>query len=190
MDRFEFDDLYVRRLKEHDPKTEAHFYQYFRPRCFAKLHRHGIPIQDMEDAIHEVFVRVLTKLDELRESCNLAAFVLGFCDNVGWEEERKQDRKKRRTEPLNEVYEAIAGDEPNALTKLIRAEAIASVHEVLNELEKDDPRDAAILRAVFLDEEDREDVCRRFNVTAEYLRVLIHRAIQKFKAAYRRRTGH
>ena len=188
MDRFEFDDLYVRRLKEHDRETEAHFDHYFRPRLFSKLYGHGIPIQEIDDAIQNVFVRVLAGLDGLRESCKLAAFVLGYANNVAWEVGRDLLRKKRRTEPLDEVYEAIAGDEPDALTKILRAEVSASVREVLRDM--DDPRDTAILWEIFLDDEDRDAVCRRFGVTPEYLRVLLHRAIQKFKAAYRRRTSH
>jgi hypothetical protein len=50
------------------------------------------------------------------------------------------------------------------------------------------PGEAEILRAIFLDDEDREKVCRRYNVTPENLRVLLHRAKKKFEAAFRRKN--
>jgi RNA polymerase sigma-70 factor, ECF subfamily len=42
---------------------------------------------------------------------------------------------------------------------------------------------------VFLDERDRDDVCREFGVEREYLRVLLHRAKQEFKVEYVKRIG-
>jgi RNA polymerase sigma factor (sigma-70 family) len=188
MDRFEFDDLYVRRLKEHDRDTEAHFDQYFRRRLFAKVHGHRIPIHEMDDVIQDVFVRVFSGLDKLRESSKLPAFVLGVCNNVVQERLREEERR-RRTEPLDEVHEAtIVDDELNPETKLLIAENAAIVHQILKDMR--DPRDADILRAMLLDEEDGDEVCRRFDITPEYRRVLLHRAIQKFRAAYLRRPRH
>jgi RNA polymerase sigma-70 factor, ECF subfamily len=52
------------------------------------------------------------------------------------------------------------------------------------------PRDADLLRAVFLEEGDKDEVCARFGVERDYLRVLLHRAKEKFKTNYlRRRSG-
>jgi RNA polymerase sigma-70 factor (ECF subfamily) len=45
------------------------------------------------------------------------------------------------------------------------------------------------LKAVFFDERDRDEVCREFGVDRDYLRVLLHRAKQEFKAEYLRREG-
>jgi RNA polymerase sigma-70 factor (ECF subfamily) len=50
-------------------------------------------------------------------------------------------------------------------------------------------RDRTLLKAVFLDERDRDEVCREFGVDRDYLRVLLHRAKQEFKAEYIRRIG-
>jgi hypothetical protein len=47
-------------------------------------------------------------------------------------------------------------------------------------------------RPVFyaLQERDKDQVCRDFGVDREYLRVLLHRAKQSFKALYLRNTGN
>ena len=46
------------------------------------------------------------------------------------------------------------------------------------------PRDRDLLRAVFLEEQDKDAVCRAIGVDRNYLRVLLHRAKDKFKALY------
>jgi RNA polymerase sigma-70 factor, ECF subfamily len=178
MDLFAFDDLYVRRLKEHDRETEAHFAQYFRPILFAKLGK-SVPAQDIDDVIHEVFVRVLSRLDDVRDGHKFGAFVLGFCNNIVLE----RYRKNSRTEPLIEVHEQIVDQKSDAERDFFSEEAAAAVRVVLSEMR---PRDASILRAVLADE-PRKEICQRLGVSAEYLGVVLHRAKERFKVAYGRR---
>jgi RNA polymerase sigma-70 factor (ECF subfamily) len=45
-------------------------------------------------------------------------------------------------------------------------------------------RDRRLLREVFLEERDKDEVCRDFGVDRDYLRVLLHRAKQSFKSMY------
>ncbi|HEX8881821.1 MAG TPA: hypothetical protein VF749_17385, partial [Candidatus Acidoferrum sp.] len=45
-------------------------------------------------------------------------------------------------------------------------------------------RDRELLRAVFFEERDKDAVCREIGVDRNYLRVLVHRAKDKFKAVY------
>lgn len=181
MDRFTFDDLYVRRLKEHDRETGDHFVEYFSPLLLAKL-RGRLPAQDVEDVRQDVLLRALNKLGDLRESCKLPAFVLGICDNIL----REQYHKVSRTEPLDEWHLLIVG-KWDIERDFLRNEAAAAVRQVLSEMRK--PREAEILRAIYLNDEDREEVCRRYNVSAKNLRVLLHRAKKKFEAAFRRKSG-
>jgi RNA polymerase sigma-70 factor (ECF subfamily) len=60
------------------------------------------------------------------------------------------------------------------------------VREILLELPL---RDRSLLKAVFLEERDRADVCREFGVDREYLRVLLHRAKKEFKVEYLKRMN-
>jgi RNA polymerase sigma-70 factor, ECF subfamily len=178
MDLFAFDDLYVRRLKEHDRETEAHFDRYFRLILFAKL-RKRIPPQDVDDVIQEVFARVLPRLGDVRDGRKFGAFVLGFCNRIVLERYRSDSR----TEPLTEAHEEIAGTSDSE-QEFFKEEAAENVRLVLSRMGN---RDRAILQAVFLDDEDREEVRKRFGVSAKYLRVLLHRALEKFRDASRRK---
>ena len=50
-------------------------------------------------------------------------------------------------------------------------------------------RDRTILRAVFLEEREKDEVCREIGVTRDYIRVLLHRAKQSFREAYIEQTA-
>ena len=50
-------------------------------------------------------------------------------------------------------------------------------------------KDRDVLRMVFLEEADRQEVSRRLGVSAEYLRVLLHRAKSRFEEEFTRTRG-
>ena len=45
-------------------------------------------------------------------------------------------------------------------------------------------RDRSLLRAVFLEERDKDEVCTELGVDRDYLRVLLHRAKASFRTSY------
>jgi hypothetical protein len=72
----------------------------------------------------------------------------------------------------------------NAEAEFFSEEAAAAVRLVLSDMRG---RDGSILRAVFLAEDKREEICRRFDVSAEYLGVVLYRAKERFRVAYRKK---
>jgi DNA-directed RNA polymerase specialized sigma24 family protein len=50
-------------------------------------------------------------------------------------------------------------------------------------------KDRRLLQRMFLDEEDKDTVCREFHVDRGYLRMLQFRALARFRAALKRETG-
>jgi len=60
------------------------------------------------------------------------------------------------------------------------------IREILDQMPE---RDRRLLREVFLEERDKDEVCRDFGVSREYLRVLLHRAKESFKSLYRKNIG-
>jgi RNA polymerase sigma-70 factor (ECF subfamily) len=63
------------------------------------------------------------------------------------------------------------------------------VRRVIDEMSEKDRR---LLKEVFLDERDKDQVCSDYGVDRNYLRVLLHRAKQNFRSLYMRtvlRTG-
>jgi RNA polymerase sigma-70 factor, ECF subfamily len=69
---------------------------------------------------------------------------------------------------------------------LISKETKEQVRDILGEMS---PKDRDLLRAVFLEEGDKDEICRRFGVDRDYLRVRLHRAKERFKEVYEREVG-
>lgn len=180
MELFGFDDDYVRRLREGDDKTAAHFHAYFRDLLLLKLRRRLTSMDAIDEVRQEVFARSIERLGDLRDARKLGAFVTSICNHVLMEYYRAEGR----TEALEEQGDIADDVDPD--TKYDTARNTARVRLVLKTLP---PRDAEILRAVFLDEGDKEEVCRRFDIDRDYLRVLLHRAKKAFRARYLRRKS-
>jgi RNA polymerase sigma-70 factor (ECF subfamily) len=186
MELFTFDDEYVRRLREGDRWTEEHFLSYFQQLLLIKLRRRLPSLDAIDDVRQEVFVRVFRALRKpgggIHDGRKLGAFVNTVCNNVLLEHYRKANR----TEPLldNHIEVATSEDIENAL---LSAEERKLVRRVIDDLPK---RDADILRALFLNEREADDVCREFGVDHGYLRVLTHRAKGKFRSAWSGKVAH
>jgi RNA polymerase sigma-70 factor (ECF subfamily) len=178
MELFPFDDEYVRRLREGDRETSAHFDSYFRELLLIKLRRKLDSRQAIDDVRQEVFVRVFAKLPELQDARKLGSFVNSTCNHVLMEWYRIESRSDAFAQAVVDPGEQTTIEE-----ELVNEERKARVQRVLGRLS---PRDADILRALFIDEGTKDEVCRRFGVDRGYLRVLLHRAKKSFRSEFRK----
>jgi DNA-directed RNA polymerase specialized sigma24 family protein len=64
---------------------------------------------------------------------------------------------------------------------LVNADLKREIARIFAELQD---KDRKILQAIFLDEMDKAEVCRMFQVDSNYLRVLIYRAKVEFRRVY------
>ena len=181
MELFVFDDDYVRRLREGDRETAAHFHGYFRDLLLLKLRRRLRSLDAIDEVRQEVFVRCLQQLGTIKDGRKLGAFVNSICNRVLMEYYRAEGR----TEALDESAVEIA-DGTDVSAALDSANSSARVRRALATMEG---REVEILRAIFIDEDDKDEICRRFSVDRQYLRVLLHRAKEKFRIHYLRRKS-
>jgi len=70
---------------------------------------------------------------------------------------------------------------PSVESGLLRAEEREQVREALAALPD---REQELLRWLFFEERDKDDICRALNVDRNYLRVLVHRAKAKFRERF------
>jgi len=179
-----FDTEYVARLRAGDAGTSEHFASYFGELIQLKLRSRMLPREAVEDISQETFARVLSALRSeggLRQADRLGAFVNSVCNFVLLE--------YYRAHPRNDTIETeddvpLSSREPDALTNLLTQDEVRAVREILTKLPE---RDRRLLRGVFLKERDKDEICRELGVDREYLRVLVHRAKQTFKAVYVKR---
>jgi len=176
--RHAFDSAYVSRLVAEDPDTERHFTNYFGDLLLLKLRGRLSSRALIEDARQETFVRVLTTLKQrggLDRPETLGAFVNSVCNNVLFE----MYRSEKRTTPLDDD----APEPPDAAaldveTNLMRDEDRIRLKRALDALP---PKEHELLRWLFLEERDKDDVCRRLQIDRSYLRVLLFRAKLKLR---------
>ena len=180
-----FDEAYVDRLRAGDYRTHEHFGEYFSTLIQIKLRSRLQSREAIEDVRQETFARFYAALHEgkILHPERLGSFVNSICDNVLLEHYRVQARHCSLEDEEKDVR-ACATD---LLGLLAARETEKKVLEVLEQLSE---RDRRLLREVFLEERDKDEVCRDFGVDREYLRVLLYRAKQSFKSIYLKRTGN
>jgi len=179
--RQSFDAEYVRRLTNSDPETESDFAAYFGQLLAIKLRSRLRSPELIQDVTQETFLRVLRTLRQsgIDNPEALGAFVNSVCNNVLFEAYRAQSRVADPVE--DRVSEEVPAD-----TAMAGEEERTQVRSVLSELPE---KDRKILRWLFFEERDKGEVCRVLQVDREYLRVLLHRAKQRFRTDYLRRVA-
>jgi RNA polymerase sigma-70 factor, ECF subfamily len=177
LELFAFDDSYLQRLKAEDPTTQQHFVTYFTQLILIKLRARYLPADVIDDIRQETFLRVLgvlRKNEGVQHPERFGAFVNSVCNNVLLE----QYRSSTRAESMDETF-----DPPDKTIDMDRAlvteESQLQVHTVLAKMPE---RDRRLLRAIFLEEADKDQVCKEYGVDRGYLRVLVHRAKQQFRS--------
>jgi RNA polymerase sigma-70 factor (ECF subfamily) len=176
---YTFDDDYVQRLRDGDPPTQQHFIAYFSELLAIKLRARLFPPHVIDDIRQETFVRVLAILQKdggLRQSERLGAFVNSVCNNVIMEQYRSSARASGFEEGFDPPDKNIDMDRA-----LVSDEAKKQVNKIMAKMPD---RDRRLLKATFLDEMDKDQVCREFGVDRDYLRVLLYRAKLQFRALY------
>jgi RNA polymerase sigma-70 factor (ECF subfamily) len=174
---YSFDDNYLQRLREGDPTVEHHFCSYFGRMLLIKLRSRLRSVDSVEDVKQETFLRVFRAIraaDGIHSAERLGAYVNSVCNFVLLEHYRSGKRE--------DSMEDNVADPPDRTIdlygSLVTEETRRQVRQVLDQL---DPKDRELLTAIFLDERDKDEVCRRFGVDRDYLRVLVYRAKHQFR---------
>jgi RNA polymerase sigma-70 factor (ECF subfamily) len=134
----------------------------------------------VDDIRQETFVRVLNAVrtrNGIHQPDRLGAFVNSICNNVMQEHFRSSSRGVSLEE---------SSADPQDMTidldgMLVTRQTGEQVRRILAQLPE---KDRQLLRAIFLEEKNKDEVCREFGVTRDYLRVLLHRAKQNFRVFY------
>jgi RNA polymerase sigma-70 factor (ECF subfamily) len=69
-------------------------------------------------------------------------------------------------------------------TDVVTEERKQAVRDILFEMPE---KDRMVLKMVFLEEGERSEICKNLKVDADYLRVLLHRAKEKFRETVRKK---
>lgn len=175
-----FDSGYLERLRGGDAETERHFFTHFSNVIRLSLRYRLRSWELIEDIRQETFLRVLNFVRSDRSLDHperLGAYVHSVCINVMMELLRASTRHP----PIPEEGFDLPDKRVNTEARVVTRERKEMVSALLAELGE---KDRGILRAVFLEEADKSEICERYGVDRDYLRVLLHRAKNRFREAF------
>lgn len=177
----QFDASYISKLEARDSGVEAHFAYYFSQFLTGSLRRRAASAERINDVRQETFARVLAAVhsDEgIRRPECFGAFVAAVCRNVLYESYRSD-----RFEPMDDMPPLLVDPVHSPEAIYSAGESQRQVRHVLRQMQDDE---GMLLRAVYLEERDRDEVCRELGISRGYLRVLLHRAKQQFRERFRK----
>jgi RNA polymerase sigma-70 factor (ECF subfamily) len=180
-----FDESYLAGLRDRNPDVENHLITCFSSPVRAKLRARLRSPELVEDAFQETFLRILSYFRSgktLQNPGSLPGFVHGMCQNVAMELLRGYIRH----EQIPEHHQGRRDDTADPQLQLVNEERKAMVRRLLDEMPE---RDRRVLKRIFLDEEDKDIICRELNVDRNHLRLLLFRARQRFRAAMGRKEA-
>src|SRR6476646_4155762 len=181
MDFHQFNETYLHELRAQEVTTEAHFVSYFTRILNNKLRRRLACPEHIKDVQQETLLRAWAAVRAeggIRQPERFGAFVSSVGNNIL----RESYRTSARMKPLDDLQWDPTDQSPAPDGMLLAEETKMQVQRVLAKLPA---KDQKILRAVFFEQRDKNEVCTELGVSREYLRVLLHRAEQQFVAEYK-----
>lgn len=178
-----FDESYVTHLRAGDFRTQEHFGAYFSTLIQLKLRSRLQSREAIEDVRQETFVRLYVALRDgkILHPERLGSFVNSVCNNVLLEHYRASARHGSLDNEHDEERKELPCNATDLLGLLASKETEKKVREILQQLPE---RDRRLLREIFLEERDKDEVCRELGVDRDYLRVLLYRAKKSFKSLF------
>jgi RNA polymerase sigma-70 factor (ECF subfamily) len=140
------------------------------------LYHVGHNCADVDDLVQESMTRFFRaeQRHAIRNTEEFGAFLNGVCRNVILEY-----RRKARREPILDPDTPIpdAGVRPEADILEMRQAIDMGLAELAE-------RDRTILRCLYLEGKDKEDICKEWGMSDAQFRVVLFRAKERFRRAY------
>jgi RNA polymerase sigma-70 factor (ECF subfamily) len=176
---FAFDKAYVDRLRAADPEIEGHFAAYFGRFLRIRLRARRLAPDAIDDVVQETLLRVTRTVLQggVRQPECFGSFVNSICNNILLE----HYRSNAKNQPVEDGHAEIADKVLDLEGLLVTKETASHVRRILDELPR---KDRNILRSLFFEEKEKDAICAEYGIERDYLRVLVHRAKDKFRVLY------
>ncbi|HSS48179.1 MAG TPA: RNA polymerase sigma factor, partial [Thermoanaerobaculia bacterium] len=171
-----------------DPAAESELVERFSRAVSFLLRRLARDEAIVEDLYQETFRLVIEKVraGELREAERLPGFVSSMARNLFLGSARRGGRRQKwQGDP--EAAETAPDPAPGQLAKLLAQERAMIVRRVLAELKND--RDREILSRYYIADQDKEDICRDFDLSDLHFNRVLFRARQRYKELFEKWQG-
>jgi len=169
-----------RRIREGDVSAESELIRQFEPGLRVLLRRrtggdHGL----LQDLVQETLLVVLQRLRGIGidDPHKLAAFAAQTARNLAIASLRKAERQK--TDVDSEATDRNPDSGQSIDGKTADLEAALAVRALLRELPQ--PRDRLMLKRFYLDDDDKEIICRELDLTEAAFNQALSRARRRFR---------
>lgn len=183
---FRFDEDYLLALTNRREDAVQHLISHFSTPVKSKLRAQLQSPELREDAFQETFRRVFNYFQAgktLENPASLPGFVYAVCHNTALELLRSNPRHQQSGYKIYDPTDPALNPED----RMVAEERKQIVRRILRELRQ---KDRELLERVFLDEEDKDLVCKQLGVDRNYLRVLLYRARVRMRRRWRARNSH
>ena len=169
------DAAYRLRLRERDVPTVTHFTDFFYVPIRNKI-RHGVSSKQADDLVQDVFVAIFSRIDagEPQDPAKLAGYVFGICRHIllrNWD-------PKRHINLVDADLSLFADARDRADIRLIKKLDQGLVHRIIQRMQ---PRDREVIERIIFQEQDRPTAAREMGVTQDNLRLILCRALKRFR---------
>ncbi len=174
----------VRRIGAADRAAESELFERYQPRLLYVMRRQASRYPDeVEDLVQSALIIVIEKLRgaAIAEPARLGGYIYGIANNLRLAHHRDRlrhdgtsnpDVLERVSDGLAEPERLVAGEE---LTRQVRR-VIAELGEV---------RDREILTRLYLEQQERAEICEALDIPPDHFRRVLHRARNRLKSLLR-----
>ena len=169
----------VTRVRSGNLQAEAEMVERYNRGLRFLLRRKARDPHQAEDFLQETWAVALEKIrgDGITNPGRLAGYLCGIANNLAHSDARRVNRQ--RTSANSEIVDLVADDSPSPFTQVSRAEVCGHVRTLLDDLSKE--RDREILKRFYVQEENKESICRSLEVDSAHFNRVLFRARQRFK---------
>jgi len=170
----------TRRIREGDVSAESELIRQFEPGLRVLLRRRtGGDVGLLQDLVQETLLVVIQRLrgDGIDDPTRIAAFAAQTARNLAIASLRKTERQ--RTDVDTEATDRNADPAPSVVAISEDLEAALAVRALLRELPQ--PRDRLMLKRFYLEDHDKEIICREMQLSEAAFNQALSRARRRFR---------
>lgn len=169
----------VRRVGDGDRQAESEMIERYSRGLRFLLRRQTRDPELAEDLLQETWMVALERIrsESLESPERLAGFLSGVARHLALNEMRKTSRQ--RTTPNSSIVDLIPDESDNPVRLASRSEVRQLVKRLIGELGQE--RDREILSCFYVQEQEKESICRRLGIDSAHFNRVLFRARQRMR---------
>lgn len=178
-DHYETPAALASAIRKGDRNAEAALYKQYYAATLYLLERRTGNRDLAQDLCQEAFCVLIERLrtQELEQPEKLAGFLYNVAINVQIADLRKTIRRNTATD--SDMMDRIADSRQNQYRQLLRERTGSAVRHLIDSMRNS--RDRDLLYGYFIEEKDKDEICRELDLSQRHFDRVLFRAKQRFR---------